>query len=211
MNSIEQTGCGSVCSCASGAAAAIPVNPAISAMESVPASVNGVAMHGVGEQLGAEALRERAYAELLRQQAVRLGWLPEQAVTLAPELGGEVRREDLMERVNVHSARDPLDALERERGEPHGDGPAAGLFPHVDQWPLTRVRHPVLEEVQHEGGHQREDEWLNDPAPCTVRGTEIHHAEHVRQHAEESNEQQTPSQSLATSPGPGAYVTQLHR
>ena len=57
MNSIEQTGCGSACSCSSGAAAAIPANPAISAMESVPASVNGIALHGVGEQPAPEALR----------------------------------------------------------------------------------------------------------------------------------------------------------
>lgn len=100
MNSIEQTGCGSACSCASGAAAAIPANPAISAMESVPASVNGIALHGVGEQLGTEALRERAYAELLRQQAVRLGCLPEQAVTLAPELGAAEQEaiESMLER-----------------------------------------------------------------------------------------------------------------
>lgn len=87
MNSIEQTGCGSACSCASGAAAAIPANPAISALQAAPASVNGIALHGVGEQPGPETLRERAHAELLRQQAVRLGWLPEQVVTLAPELG----------------------------------------------------------------------------------------------------------------------------
>lgn len=87
MNSIEQTSCGSACSCGSGAAAAIPSIPATSAMQAAPASVNGVALHRVGEQPGAESLRERAYAELLRQQAVRLGCLPEQPVTLAPELG----------------------------------------------------------------------------------------------------------------------------
>ncbi len=87
MNTIEPTGCGSACNCGSGAAAAIAAIPAVSAMDSAPASVNGVALHGVGESPAPEALRERAHAELLRQQAVRLGWLPEQAVTLAPELG----------------------------------------------------------------------------------------------------------------------------
>ncbi len=87
MNPIEPTGCGSGCGCGSGAAAAFPAVPAISAMESVPASVNGIALHALGEQPAPEALRERAYGELLRQQAVRLGCLPEQAVSLAPELG----------------------------------------------------------------------------------------------------------------------------
>lgn len=87
MNPIEPTGCGSGCGCGSGAEAAFPAVPAISAMESVPASVNGIALHALGEQPAPEALRERAYGELLRQQAVRLGCLPEQAVSLAPELG----------------------------------------------------------------------------------------------------------------------------
>lgn len=97
MNPIEQTGCGTSCGCGSSAAAALP---AAAAMESVPASVNGIALHVLGEQLGAEALRERAYAELLRQQAVRLGCLPEQAVTLAPELGPAEREaiEAMLER-----------------------------------------------------------------------------------------------------------------
>lgn len=97
MNPIEQTGCGTSCGCGSSAAAALP---AAAAMESVPASVNGIALHALGEQLGAEALRERAYAELLRQQAVRLGCLPEQAVSLAPELGAAEREaiEAMLER-----------------------------------------------------------------------------------------------------------------
>ena len=97
MNPIEQTGCGTSCGCGSSAAAALP---AAAAMESVPASVNGIALHVLGEQLGAETLRERAYAELLRQQAVRLGCLPEQAVTLAPELGPAEREaiEAMLER-----------------------------------------------------------------------------------------------------------------
>ena len=100
MNSIEQTGCGSACSCGSGATVAIPANPAISALQAAPASVNGIALHGVGEPPAPEALRERAYAELLRQQAVRLGWLPEQVVTLAPELGAAEQQaiESMLER-----------------------------------------------------------------------------------------------------------------
>lgn len=97
MNPIEQTGCGTSCGCGSSAAAVLP---AAAAMESVPASVNGIALHGVGEQPAPEALRERAYAELLRQQAVRLGCLPEQAVSLAPELGAAEREaiEAMLER-----------------------------------------------------------------------------------------------------------------
>lgn len=97
MNPIEQTGCGTSCGCGSSAAAALP---AAAAMELVPASVNGIALHAPGEQPAPDALRERAYAELLRQQAVRLGCLPERAVSLAPELGAAEREaiEAMLER-----------------------------------------------------------------------------------------------------------------
>lgn len=97
MNPIEQTGCGTSCGCGSSAAAALP---AAAAMESVPASVNGIALHAAGEQPAPDALRERAYGELLRQQAVRLGCLPERAVSLAPELGAAEREaiEAMLER-----------------------------------------------------------------------------------------------------------------
>lgn len=40
------------------------------------AEVNGVALLEDGEQLDADALRERAWGELLRQEAVRVGLLP---------------------------------------------------------------------------------------------------------------------------------------
>lgn len=40
------------------------------------ASVNGVALHAAEEPVAADELRERAWAELLRQEAVRLGRLP---------------------------------------------------------------------------------------------------------------------------------------
>ena len=97
MNPIEQSACGTSCGCGSSAAAALP---AAAAMESVPASINGIALHAAGEPLAPEALRERAYGELLRQQAVRLGCLPEQSVTLAPELGAAEREaiEAMLER-----------------------------------------------------------------------------------------------------------------
>jgi peptidyl-prolyl cis-trans isomerase C len=58
------TGCGSQsCACASVAPPAV-------------ASINGIALHGPGEMLDEQALRERAITELLRQEAVTLGLLP---------------------------------------------------------------------------------------------------------------------------------------
>jgi peptidyl-prolyl cis-trans isomerase C len=58
------TGCGSgTCACAGLA------QPQV-------ASVNGIALHEPDETLSLEALRERAYTELLRQQAVKAGLLP---------------------------------------------------------------------------------------------------------------------------------------
>lgn len=55
----------------------------------VAASINGIALQAHDEVVDEESLRERAFAELLRQQAVRLGLLPRhlglQAPTLTPE------------------------------------------------------------------------------------------------------------------------------
>lgn len=53
------------------------------------AAVNGIALHAPGERLEPEELRERAWAELLRQEAVRTGWLPWQGVLQAPRPGAE--------------------------------------------------------------------------------------------------------------------------
>ena len=53
---------------------------------STPPSINGIALLAPGESLLAENLMERAYAELLRQEAVRLGLLPAYAGSSAPEL-----------------------------------------------------------------------------------------------------------------------------
>lgn len=53
------------------------------------ARVNGVALHTPGEPLTSEELRERAWAELLRQEAVRQGLLPAQAVTETPALSAQ--------------------------------------------------------------------------------------------------------------------------
>ncbi|MFM6997425.1 MAG: peptidylprolyl isomerase, partial [Limnohabitans sp.] len=53
---------------------------------STPPSINGIALLASGESLLAENLMERAYAELLRQEAVRLGLLPAYVGSNAPEL-----------------------------------------------------------------------------------------------------------------------------
>ncbi len=67
------TGCGGGhCGCASG--------------DRPVAMINGIALHTAGEQLPAEELRERAWAELLRQEAVRQGLLPHQGVLEVPAL-----------------------------------------------------------------------------------------------------------------------------
>jgi peptidyl-prolyl cis-trans isomerase C len=50
-----------------------------------------VALHRADERPSADALRERAYAELLRQEAVRAGLLPALDTALAPELGAAER------------------------------------------------------------------------------------------------------------------------
>jgi peptidyl-prolyl cis-trans isomerase C len=54
-------------------------------VEAAPvAAINGIALHEAGEALTPEDLRERAWAELLRQEAVRQGRLPRHADLLAP-------------------------------------------------------------------------------------------------------------------------------
>lgn len=74
MNASASQGCGSAhCACSG-------------QLQIVPASINGVALCEPGEALDANALRERAYGELLRQRAVHLGRLPRVNVLVAPEL-----------------------------------------------------------------------------------------------------------------------------
>ena len=82
----SSSGCGSGgCGC-SGAAA-----PA-SVQDLPTASINGVALHLPGQRPTEEALRERAYAELLRQRAVAQGLLAPHAGAMAPELGEPERQ-----------------------------------------------------------------------------------------------------------------------
>jgi peptidyl-prolyl cis-trans isomerase C len=48
------------------------------------AAINGIALHEPGEQVAAEELRERAWSELLRQEAVREGRLPRHVTLDSP-------------------------------------------------------------------------------------------------------------------------------
>jgi peptidyl-prolyl cis-trans isomerase C len=74
MNAATTVGCGSGhCACAG------EVQPPV-------ASINGIALHEPGETPDPNALRERAYTELLRQQAVQAGLLPRHTGLVAPEL-----------------------------------------------------------------------------------------------------------------------------
>jgi peptidyl-prolyl cis-trans isomerase C len=50
------------------------------------AAINGITLHAPGQRPDEESLRELAYTELLRQQAVQAGLLPRKAVLEAPEL-----------------------------------------------------------------------------------------------------------------------------
>lgn len=82
-------GCGGTgaCSCGSKAsnAAAFAAAPPI-------ASINGIALHTADQRPDEEALRELAYTELLRQQAVKAGLLPRKGVLLVPELNDSERQ-----------------------------------------------------------------------------------------------------------------------
>lgn len=77
------TGCGSsTCQCAGTTQqAAVP-----------DAYINGIALHAPGQRPDADALRELAYSELLRQHAVMKGLLPRHKTLSAPELGEAERK-----------------------------------------------------------------------------------------------------------------------
>lgn len=83
-------GCGSGhCGCASSAQG--QVEPVAVRSPTEAPSVNGVRLHGPGERLTPDELRERAHTELLRQAAVRQGRLPAQDVAVAPPLNAAER------------------------------------------------------------------------------------------------------------------------
>lgn len=90
MNAPHQTnqGCGGSghCVCAAQAGNAAEVTPAAPV-----ASVNGIALHTADRRPDEESLRELAYAELLRQKAVKVGLLPRKGVLLAPALSDAER------------------------------------------------------------------------------------------------------------------------
>jgi peptidyl-prolyl cis-trans isomerase C len=76
MNAAATTGggCGGGnCQCAGQAQAAVP-------------AINGISLHAPGERLDLDTLSERAWGELLRQEAVRKGLLPRLPALLAPVL-----------------------------------------------------------------------------------------------------------------------------
>jgi peptidyl-prolyl cis-trans isomerase C len=76
-------GCGSgSCGCASGAAT----------MAVAPPMINGIALFESGQQPPAEAVQELAYAELLRQEAVKAGLLPRHKGLIAPDLNDAERQ-----------------------------------------------------------------------------------------------------------------------
>lgn len=73
-------GCGGgKCQCSGQAPAAVP-------------AINGISLHAPGEQVDLDTLSERAWGELLRQEAVRRGLLPRHPTLVAPVLGGEQQR-----------------------------------------------------------------------------------------------------------------------
>lgn len=87
MTHASHAGCGgSTCGC-SGHQAPTP-------------SVNGIVLTTANERVDQEALRERAWSELLRQEAVRQGLLPAHADVQAPALSAGDQRviEDMLER-----------------------------------------------------------------------------------------------------------------
>ena len=81
--SMVSKGCGGgACGCGSQVASPDPVTIA---------SINGIALHGPNARPDEESLREQAFTELLRQQAVQMGFLPRAAVLETPALGASER------------------------------------------------------------------------------------------------------------------------
>ena len=106
-NSVSMsTGCGSSCGCSTGATAVTTagIAPTVTRQEVPTARINGIALHPEGQRPLEEELRERAYAELLRQRAVSQGLLAPQGGDLALE-PSEAERQVLEAMVDaeVHS------------------------------------------------------------------------------------------------------------
>jgi peptidyl-prolyl cis-trans isomerase C len=89
MSESPQTGCGGgTCGCGG------------SHVATARAAVNGISLTGDGEHVDEDTLRERAWSELLRQEAVRQGVLPPHLDLEAPALSPGDRQviEDMLER-----------------------------------------------------------------------------------------------------------------
>ncbi len=84
MNDLQPTSCGTGCGCGAAGAAA-PSSPTAIDI----ARINGIPLNAPGESLPLEELRERAWAELLRQEAVRQGLLPASAAGVMPTLSAQ--------------------------------------------------------------------------------------------------------------------------
>lgn len=112
---VSSGGCGSgSCGCAGGGGAPAPFSPAAEVQVLPVATINGVALHAQGLRPTEGELRERAYAELLRQHAVEQGLLAPFVGTLAPELS-ETDREVLESMVDAEVISPEPDDFECER------------------------------------------------------------------------------------------------
>ena len=129
------TGCGSgSCGCSGGASTGLSAAGAapISIPQDLPtASINGIALHPAGQRPLEDELRERAYAELLRQRAVAQGLLAPHEGDLAPELGESDRQVlETMVDADVHSP-EPLEAECRRYYQAHTTQFTVGQALHV--------------------------------------------------------------------------------
>ncbi len=112
MNTTEN-GCGGGCTCGGGGGsqqAPVIVPDAVASAVLAPApTINGIALHAEGAIYDQEALHELACAELLRQRAVELGYLPAMESAVAPELDDAAKQSiDAMLDAEV-PAQDPTD------------------------------------------------------------------------------------------------------
>ncbi len=122
LSASTNTGCASTggsCGCSGGAAPStgmsVEGSAPITAPKTMPtATINGIALHPTGQRPLEEELRERAYAELLRQRAVQQGLLTAQEGDQAPEMG-EAERQVLEQMVDaeVHSPEPQEDECQR--------------------------------------------------------------------------------------------------
>ena len=128
-SSVAAQGCGSgTCQC--GPVAAPPVQPT--------ACVNGIALHAAGQRPDTATLRELAYTELLRQQAVSQGLLPRHTGLTTPELG--------------QAEREIIEAtLDYYHNDLAGAAQALGITTDALQWKLEQlgIETPTAEAETH--------------------------------------------------------------